>query len=105
MYVYGFFCFFLGGGERSGACVKYRPSKDKLNAVNRSRECEVEELKVIKRNNPEIRQGESKLTTSPCTPQGTNEYRPENTSSPMDCDVAKHCLVKKSICVNRLPMH
>jgi hypothetical protein len=36
----------------------------------------VEDLKVLQRSNPEIRQGGSQVTTSPCTRQGTNDTGP-----------------------------
>ena len=71
----------------------------KLHTVNMSWECEVEGLKATKRSNPEVRQGDSQLTTSPSTRQGTNEYRPEKTSSATESNVSKRCLVTQSILV------
>ena len=50
---------FLLGWKLSGTCVNHRPSKEKLNTLNTSRECEVKSLKVIKRSNLQMRQGDS----------------------------------------------
>jgi hypothetical protein len=52
------YVFFLGW-KQSGTYVNHRPSKEKLNTLNTSRECEVESLKVMKRSNPQIRQGDT----------------------------------------------
>ncbi len=52
---------------------------------------------VIKRSSPGIRQEDSQLTTSPFTRQGTNDNRPEKTLSATESDVAKRCLVTKSL--------